>query len=344
MNKIQPDEIWLVIDSRLFGGIETHIFELANGLNRCGHPSRVVLIEQYQPLQPLAERLTQHQLPWSFLSQLSERHDGPIGLYQATLHHHPKLLHAHGYKASLYSKLVKLMTFGRIKQLSSYHAGETSVGKMALYDAADRYSAFVSDCAIAVSEKIQLKLHSTSQRLNNFITTDNLVSEHGDGVAFVGRLSHEKGPDRFIQLARLFRHKTFDYYGQGPMEQALKNVAPDNVCFHGFQTNMAQVWPKIDVLVICSRYEGLPLVALEAMARGIIPISLNVGDMAKVIEHQRNGYLVDSESDLARCLRHWETQPECDKIVMRQYAKTTIENHYSARSLIPQFLQLYGCE
>ncbi len=42
-------EIWLFIDSQTFGGIETHVLELAKGLLNHGNKVRVVLLTQYMP-------------------------------------------------------------------------------------------------------------------------------------------------------------------------------------------------------------------------------------------------------------------------------------------------------
>ena len=49
-------EIWLLLDSRGFGGIESHVAELAAGLRAAGHAPRVLLLEDHGP-HPLGARL-----------------------------------------------------------------------------------------------------------------------------------------------------------------------------------------------------------------------------------------------------------------------------------------------
>ena len=57
-------EIWLFIDSQTFGGIETHVLELAKGLLNHGNKVRVVLLTQYMPEPSIIGRLNESALPY----------------------------------------------------------------------------------------------------------------------------------------------------------------------------------------------------------------------------------------------------------------------------------------
>jgi glycosyltransferase involved in cell wall biosynthesis len=66
---------------------------------------------------------------------------------------------------------------------------------------------------------------------------------------------------------------------------------------------MEPVWRDLDVLLISSRAEGLPMVALEALAHGIPVIANRVGALPDVLQHGRTGWLYDDNLDQAvRCL------------------------------------------
>ncbi|MDC5806776.1 glycosyltransferase family 4 protein [Vibrio europaeus] len=337
MSNNSSNEVWLVIDSLTFGGIETHVLELAKGLRQFQVPVTVLFLCSYPQRQLLEEKLEANRIPTKHLD--SDGNHYLSTLLHLVRTHKPALLHAHGYKASITTKLIRLLT--GVRQISTYHAGETPSGKVWLYDFIDRFTSFVSNHSIAVSDKIARKLVSRTVCFNNFIDTRETQRSKGKQIAFVGRLSHEKGPDRFIKLAKANRQLKFDFYGSGVLEDELKQLASDNVHFHGHQNNMNAIWPSVGVLVICSRFEGLPMTALESMARGIPVFSLNVGNMPSLINHQTNGYLVNDMDELGLALTTFLSQDEKHTAQLKQQAVETVEQSYSQSAVIPQILELY---
>ncbi|WP_114764516.1 glycosyltransferase family 4 protein [Vibrio rhodolitus] len=338
MSKTSCNEIWLIIDSRQFGGIETYVAQLATGLLVHQQPTRVLLITPYQPETPLREKLDQLAIPFQYLAENSSQ--ALSKLISLIRSEKPLALHAHGYKANLLSKCAKLAT--GVPLISTFHAGETPTGKVKLYDWLDRITAAVANHAIVVSHAIGKKLPSASIYLENFIDTRNIASSGGEQLAFVGRLSPEKAPERFIALASKFPHQSFHLYGTGPLAESLAKEGSSNVQFHGHQKEMNRCWSKISVLVICSHFEGLPMVALEAMARGIVVIATNVGELPQLIRHQENGFIAQNESELATCLDDWLNLPIEQQSLIRQQAAQTIHQHYSQQAIIPKMLKIYG--
>ncbi|MGF1754822.1 glycosyltransferase family 4 protein [Vibrio makurazakiensis] len=346
-------EIWLLLDSQIFGGIETHVLELAEGLREQCFSVRVVLLTQYHPVPAIIDKLEKNELCYSYLSDLHAEENPKLNtslspyqlLLLAAKEHCPRLIHAHGYKASLISKLAKIRGhLPSTRQVSTYHAGETPKGRVWLYDFIDRYSSFASNHSLAVSDKIRKKLPSRSTLLNNFISVPNVQpSIESNHFAFVGRLSNEKGPDRFIKLADSFPRLTFDIYGDGPDSDKLKQQSHQqaNVILHGHQQNMAEIWKNVSVLIITSRFEGLPMAALEAMGRGIPVIALSVGNLPALISNKQNGFIVDSPNELPECINQWLEMDEEQQRKIRSNARETIKTHYSSQAVIPQVLTCY---
>ena len=62
-------EIWLLIDSQTFGGIETHVLELAQGLisesAQYSDAVRIVLLTQFNPEAIIVEKLNTLNIPFS---------------------------------------------------------------------------------------------------------------------------------------------------------------------------------------------------------------------------------------------------------------------------------------
>ncbi|MEF1292035.1 glycosyltransferase family 4 protein, partial [Vibrio sp. M260118] len=337
MSSNSSDEIWLVIDSLAFGGIETHVLELAKGLHKFQAPIRVYFVRRYTDEPLLVQKLQSNNISVSYLDLDGSNYLS--NLITLVRNNKPALLHAHGYKASLVCKLTRLVT--GVRQISTYHAGETPSGKVWWYDLVDRCTSFISNHSIAVSEKIAQKLASNSLSFNNFVDANDVTKSEGEQIAFVGRLSHEKGPDRFITLAKENSQHMFHVYGSGSMDFELKASASSNVVFHGHQDDMRQVWPLIGALVICSRFEGLPMTALEAMARGIPVFSLNVGNMPKLIEHNGNGYLAKDVNQLSHDLNHYLTLDHQQRSSIQQRTIESIQSEYSQSAVIPLMLELY---
>ena len=337
MSSNSSDQVWLVIDSQTFGGIETHVLELAKGLKLFNIHVQVWLLRRYPNHNQLKQQLEQANVSVDYLDR--DKQHCVFQLRDLIQTQRPTVVHAHGYKASIICKLLHLIT--GVAQITTYHAGETPKGKVWFYDLMDRYSCFLSTHSLAVSHAIMAKLPSRSVCFNNFIDNHQLSISTGQQIAFVGRLSEEKAPDRFIEIARLNHELNFDVYGSGPMETAITDCAPINVRFHGHQSDMSSIWPNVGLLVICSRFEGLPMAALEAMARGIPVLALNVGNLNKLIRHQHNGFLVNSMEELNQQLQDFVSLDSHQRSTLQRNAVATVEQHFSPSAIIPQMLELY---
>lgn len=335
-------EIWLFIDSRQFGGIESHILQLAKGLIFFGKSVRVVLLQRYINDQPILTKLQQQKIPFSDLELLAGRSSNPLlQLNIAVSLHRPALIHAHGYKASIVSRFVCCFPSAPA-HFSTYHAGETPKGKVRLYDFIDRLTAPLSKGRFVVSSLIADKVYGSSKLLNNFVAIPTLCRRSTRNIAFVGRLSHEKAPDRFLKLAEKMPQESFHIYGKGPLEKELISQLPKNVKYHGHTQDMSKEWPDIDILVIPSRYEGLPLAALEAMVMGVPVLATKVGALPELIEQGNNGWIAESPSELEQYLHKWLTLSEPIKKEIRQHARLTVSKSYSAEAVIPAILHLYS--
>ncbi|WP_261883055.1 glycosyltransferase family 4 protein [Vibrio pelagius] len=347
--EIEPNEIWLLLDSQTFGGIETHVLELAKGLKAHQQKARIILLTRYFPAPPIIERLEQTGLHFSFLQDLATTQGSSVTQLSLAIEtYQPRLLHCHGYKSSIIGKVTKLIyPHLSLYQVSTYHAGETPKGRVWLYDALDRYTSFLSSHSLVVSNKIKEKIPSATTMLNNFVSMPERqpssdFTSSSCRFGFVGRLSHEKAADRFLDLAIHFPDHQFHLFGDGPERGQLESFKTNNCNFHGHQQNMDKVWRSIDVLIIPSRYEGLPMAALEAMSLGIPVIATAVGNLPQLINHSENGYLAHVPEDLEACVNRWLSLSQNEKTALSQQAIDTINKTYSPQAVIPQLLECYG--
>jgi len=327
------NKIWLLLDSRKFGGIETHVVQLARGLIKHKISVEVIFLADYgcHPIMPL---LQQHNICYRVLKH------GLLSLIAALKQQPPLLVHTHGYKAGIFARMAAFFTASTL--VSTYHAGEALRGKLALYDFIDRMSCSLSHALIAVSNPINTQLEHQCTIVDNFVAIEHQAFP-GEQIAFVGRLSYEKGPDLFLKLSRAFNQRLFHIYGDGPMRDELEQLAGDNLVFHGHQSNMEHQWRNIGLLVMPSRHEGLPLAALEAMAHGIPVCAFDVGALDRLIT-SRNGWLAPPQ-DLA-CLRHaisqWLSSSLKHKLLRSRYARKTIIVNFSDVAAMPRIIDCYN--
>ena len=122
-------------------------------------------------------------------------------------------------------------------------------------------------------------------------------------IAIIGRLSKEKGHAFFIGAAKKIvdeiPRSTFYIIGDGylrtELEQQVKELKVEkNFVFTGFVAPPIQILTEIDLIIVASIFEGIPLALLEVMNMGIPVVSTNVGGIPDVIQHGHNGLLVES--------------------------------------------------
>jgi glycosyltransferase involved in cell wall biosynthesis len=115
---------------------------------------------------------------------------------------------------------------------------------------------------------------------------------------FVGALIDRKCPDILLRaLTRVSMPCIF--VGDGPMRPALERLASesgisDRVIFTGAleRREISTYYSGAEALVLPSVSEGVPLVTIEALGAGLPVVASNLGGIASVVRHRRNGLLI----------------------------------------------------
>jgi glycosyltransferase involved in cell wall biosynthesis len=76
----------------------------------------------------------------------------------------------------------------------------------------------------------------------------------------------------------------------------------ENVTFMGFMKNPLKLMSMSKVMLMTSRYEGLPICALEAMGLGIPIVSTPTDGLQELVDDGINGFLRDQNDALSDCL------------------------------------------
>lgn len=123
-------------------------------------------------------------------------------------------------------------------------------------------------------------------------------------LACVARLHPaSKGQDLLFRVLAGDRWRNRDWhlslYGKGEQEQCLRRLATmlgieQRVTFMGHSGSPMTIWDTHHALVLASRYEGTPLVLMEAMLAGRPVISTAVAGIPELIQHGHTGYLAQA--------------------------------------------------
>lgn len=132
---------------------------------------------------------------------------------------------------------------------------------------------------------------------------ENQPSLENKTILCVGRLTYQKGFDLLVeawsQIANELPGWKIILVGSGEDELKLKELAieykvSDSFLFLGQQKNMDQFYRKASFFCMSSRFEGLPMVLLEAQSYGLPIVSFDCDTgPAEIVDSGVNGYLVN---------------------------------------------------
>jgi glycosyltransferase involved in cell wall biosynthesis len=183
-----------------------------------------------------------------------------------------------------------------------------------------------------------------------FIPISTNEHERENTILAVGSLNryHHKGFDNLIKLmVPIFKeYPDWKLKIAGSGDEGLKLLTKlaqdynilDKVVFTGFITNVSEVMNQSSIFILPSRFEGLPMVLLEAMSQGMACIAYNCKTgPSDIIEDSKNGLLVDNQNveDMQNGLRLLLNSYELRKKLSHQGIKSldkynidTITNSY----------------
>ncbi len=142
--------------------------------------------------------------------------------------------------------------------------------------------------------------------------------------AFIGRLTDQKRPLEFLRIAsdaqQAGQSDAFLLVGDGPLRDDcdffIDKYDLENVYKIPFCDDLTRLYPLLSGLIVTSKYEGLPIALLEALAMGVPAFSTDVGDIRLVLEDHGNGHVIDGIETGAAFLRactDWRSDNETQK-------------------------------
>jgi glycosyltransferase involved in cell wall biosynthesis len=275
----------------------------------------------------------------------------------------PDIVHTHGYRADLLAGMAARRA--RVPVVTTLHGFTGGDWKLRLYEKLQRRALPRFDAVVAVSARMAddlgargaaMPLHvipNAYAALRAPMTRDDArralgIPAERFEIGWVGRFSHEKGPDVMVRAlsTRAARGAHVSMIGDGPTRASVMALADaqgvrDRVSFHGTRLDAAALLPAFDAFVLSSRSEGTPIVLFEAMAARVPVIATRVGGVPDVV-HSEHARLVAPEDGaaLAEAIEEIRANPS-DAARRAERAAARLEKTYDVGGWIRAYDRVY---
>ena len=166
---------------------------------------------------------------------------------------------------------------------------------------------------------------------------------NGNYLAFLGRISPEKGIDKAIEWAKaagitLKIAAKVDKADKHYFEKEIKHLLDDPLIEFIGEINEAEksdfLGNAMALLFPINWDEPFGMVMIEAMACGTPVIAHGRGSVREVIEHGKNGFIVSSTEEAVNCIK--QLSP-----LQRKVVRQVFEERFTANKMAKAYLQLY---
>lgn len=270
------------------------------------------------------------------------------------------IIHSHHRMTTLLSKIVSKIT--NVKVIHTQHLCIEDKFKLTSIALRNIKIITVSEAAKRIlKEKSRLDEGNITTIYNTIeVENDNkevdtkLLKLKEDGhfvIAQVSRAIDYKGVHDFLNVAKESIKDNdslrFVFIGDGPEYKNMEKYIQDEnlqeyVYLLGSKNNVIEHLKYIDVLLLCSYIEGLPLAPLEAFSQGIPVIATNIDGTNEEIVDDENGFLVemkDIQGFKFNILKLYNNNELLSRF--KDNAYNTYENNFNEKNYIKKHENLY---
>lgn len=289
-------------------------------------------------------------------------------LYRWLRSERPVVVHTHLFTADCWGRVAAIMSgvpgiFSTVHSVNRWYTLVHRTIDLVL----SLFSTKIIACTSEVANTLQKKEHIASKRIENipngtdlkrFKNVDRLDLESEFGVAdnvvrlaVIGRLHSAKGHLDLLPVMARLKDEGLDFHlllvGDGELRDKIENMIEGLglerfVTMTGYRTDIPNILASIDVVLMPSLWEGLPMALLEGMAMGKAVLASSVGGIPDAIEDGYNGFLFEAGD--AETLTEKIRKLLRDKNLRESLgakAKITVETKYNAVEVSRRYESLY---
>jgi glycosyltransferase involved in cell wall biosynthesis len=294
---------------------------------------------------------------------------GWLDLYRMMAFHRPRLVHVHGYKATILAGAAALVR--GIPGVATYHNSATRAAEhsrnLSWYFALETLVLKRLRGIAAVSTQIadELKARRVPDRRIRVIANgiakpvagsserpiSDQVKPFRPSILSLSRLVPEKNIhlvlDAVAALNTEFPHLGLIIGGDGPLLSDLRARASslgieDSIQWLGFVEDVWPLYEACDAFVLASQTEGMPIAVLEAMALELPIVASRVGGIPLMLNDGTEAMLVEPNDyrSLYEALRRLISDAPM-RTNMAQAARARFERDYTAERMAESYIRLY---
>ena len=279
----------------------------------------------------------------------------------------PTIVHSFLFRANILSRIAAFIV--RVPLVIS--SVRVMGGEKGYYHSVEKFTSFMVDHYITVSESVKDYLIHKANLLPEKITTVyngvtlNGITTEGESsipmpfglkpqdsvILSVGRLHRQKGYDYFIRAIARVKCEVSGIKvliaGEGEEENNLKNLVRSldltkEIIFTGLSLDVRKILPFTGIFVLSSLWEGMPNAVLEAMAAAKPVVATRVGGVPELVVDGETGILVPPEDTeaLARAIIALLQDP-LRGLSMGEAGRERVQAHFSMASMVTKTDNLY---
>ena len=168
----------------------------------------------------------------------------------------------------------------------------------------------------------------------------------GTVAAFAGHKDYPNLLNAFKIVKEEIKNTKLVCVGDGPLFEEMKNIAAEpkvnnDVIFLGFRNDIGQLLKVFDIFILASKKEGLGTSLIDALAVGLPIVATRSGGIPELIDHNKNGILVESKNpqQLAENLIELIKNKEQQKLLSISAKESALK--FSIEKTVEQNIELY---
>ncbi len=369
--------VMMFLNTTVFGGVEKHVADIVNGINNKQFEMSIVcpkniydhfkreLNDQHCTIIPISHG--------NFLHITSV-----LQFVRAVRKVKPHIIHCHLYNATRFgAPIAKILKVPAVIETGHLVERWRKGFKKFLTSSLDRILSIFVDHVIAVSQPVAIYfldvknytpakvtvIHNGCDQLlfnpERFTSTTRHKIKKAENIdkkslviGLIGRLEDQKGHTFFIKaLPKIVtEHPNVQvlFVGDGNLkdsllEQTKRNGTEGYISFLGFRKDLPELLSIIDVLVLPSLFEGMPLTLIEAAAMGVPVVATSVDGSKDVVLDGETGYLLSHPNKTEIIVEY------VNKLLNHQQLRLSMgvasikraKNHFDIRDQIRHTEQVY---